>query len=58
MAQGKTQNAKKALWQAIRLQPDLAEAHHRLEQVRAAKNHSQQLIQSARYILHTLFRRE
>ena len=58
MAQGKIQDAKKALRQAIRVQPDLAEAHHWLERVHAAKNDSPHLIQSAQHILHTLFRRE
>ena len=58
MAQGKIEDAKKALKQAIRLQPDLAEAHHRLEEVRAAQDNPQHLIQSAQHILHALFRRE
>jgi Flp pilus assembly protein TadD len=58
MAQGYNKEAEHALRQAINLQPDLAEAHHRLERVRATQDSSQQLIQSARKILHTLFRRE
>jgi len=58
MAQGHIQKAEHALIQAIRLQPDLAEAHHRLERVRAAQDDSEQLIQSAQPILPVLFRRE
>ena len=57
-AEGKIEDAKKALKQAIRLQPDLAEAHHRLEEVRTASDNPQHLIQSAQHILQTLFRRE
>ena len=58
MAQGHIHEAEKALKNAIKLQPDLAEAHHRLERVRAAGDNSQDLIQSARNILQTLFHRE
>ena len=58
MAQGHKVKAEKALKNAISLQPDLAEAHHRLERVRATGENSQELIQSARDILHTLFRRK
>ena len=58
MAQGHSDEAEKALENAITLQPDFAEAHHRLEQVRAARNDSEQVIQSAHHILHTLFRRK
>lgn len=58
MAQGNHQEAETALKNAINLQPDFAEAHHRLEQVRAAQEDPQQLIRSARNILHVLFRRE
>ena len=55
---GHIQKAENALIQAIRLQPDLAEAHHRLKRVRAAQDDSGQRIQSAQHILHVLFRRE
>ena len=58
MAQGQISEAGKTLRQAITLQPDFAEAHDRLERVRDAPNNSKALIQSARKILHTLFRRE
>jgi len=58
MAQGQIHEAEKALKNAIKLQPDFSEAHHRLEQIRAAEDDSEQLIQSAKTILHTLFRRE
>ncbi len=58
MAQGLIQEAEKALKKAITLQPDFAEAHHRLEQVQAASTNPQALIQSAQDILRTLFRRE
>ncbi len=58
MAQGLIQEAEKTLKIAIRQQPDFAEAHHRLEQVRASRDDSDQLIQAARLILHVLFRRE
>lgn len=58
MAQGRIQEAKTALRKAIALQPDFSEAHHRLEQVRAARDDSKQLRESAQKILHTLFRRE
>ena len=58
MPQGQSQNAEKTLKYAITLQPDLAETHHRLERVRAAGESSQELIQAARDILQTLFRRK
>ncbi len=58
MAQGLSKEAEEALKKAIALQPDFSEAHHRLEQVRGARDDSAQLIQSALYILHALFRRE
>ncbi|MDH5774632.1 MAG: tetratricopeptide repeat protein [Nitrospirota bacterium] len=58
MAQGQSHEAEMALKNAIDLQPDFAEAHHRLEQVRAAQENPQQLMQLAQDILHTLFRRE
>jgi tetratricopeptide (TPR) repeat protein len=58
MAQGHIHEAEKALKKAIELQPDFAKAHHRLEQVRAARDNPHKLIQSAQHILHTLFRRE
>ena len=58
MPQGQSQNAEKTLKYAITLQPDLAETHHRLERVRAAGENSQELIQAARDILQTLFRRK
>jgi len=58
MAQGYHNEAESALRQTIDLQPDFAEAHYRLEPVRAAQDDAQQLIQSARRILHTLFRLE
>jgi cytochrome c-type biogenesis protein CcmH/NrfG len=58
MAQGHGKEAEKAFKKSIALQPDFSEAHHRLEQVRGAQDDSEQLIQSAQHILHTLFRRE
>ena len=58
MAQGQSHEAETALKNAIDLQPDLADAHHRLEQVQAARDHPQQLMESAQEILHMLFRRE
>ena len=58
MAQGSIDEAERALKNAIHLQPDFAEAHHRLERVRAARDNPHQLMQSAQHILHTLFRRE
>jgi len=58
MAQGHRHEAETALKNAIERQPDFAEAHHRLEQVRASRDNPHQLIQSARNILQTLFRRE
>jgi len=58
MAQGHSKEAEQALKQAIALQPDFAEAHHRLEQVHAAQDNSTQLVQSAQQTLQTLFRRE
>lgn len=58
MGQGQIKEADKALRQAIALQPDFAEAHDRLERVRAAQDNSNELILSARHILHALFRRQ
>ncbi len=58
MAQGQITEAGETLRQAITLQPDFAEAHDRLERVRAACDNSETLILSARNILHSLFRRQ
>jgi len=58
MAQGEKIKASDTLQRAIQRQPDFAEAHHRLERVRASQGDSKQLILLANRILHTLFRRE
>ena len=58
MVQGKHEEAELALHQAISLRPDLAEAHHRLEVVKAAKQDSARLIQSTQELLEIYFRRE
>ena len=58
MAEGYSQKAQMALEEAISRQPDFAEAHDRLERVHTAGDDPERLIQSARQILETLFRRE
>ena len=58
MAQGEISRAEQALRQAISLKPDLAEAHLRLEVLKAATHHSPRLIQSTLELLAIYFRRE
>lgn len=58
MAQGYASDAANALTQAIQLKPDYAEAHHRLERLRASQQDREQLTHAACEILDMLFRRE
>ncbi len=58
MAQGYAGKGEKALQQAIHLQPDFAEAHHRLELLQAGRDNQEHLKRSAAEILNILFRRE
>ena len=58
MAQGEISRAEQAIRQAISLKPDLAEAHLRLEVLKAATHHSPRLIQSTLELLAIYFRRE
>ena len=58
MAQGHASNGTKALKHAIRLKPNFAEAHHRLERLRSSQQNREQFLRAAPQMLNILSRRE
>jgi tetratricopeptide (TPR) repeat protein len=58
MAQGSCIGRRQRPDTAIQLKPDYAEAHHRVERLRASQQDREQLTHAAFEILNLLFRRE